>query len=131
MVSNFVEVFLARQGHLNKVGVNFLEKVQLPHLASIYGAMLAGVGYVLMGAGIPLHIPGVIDNLAAEKPAEYRLAVAGRLPRSGHDDAASIRRTMRKGRCRLWSVRGSWPLFRRTRWRPRCCGAQPAVWMAW
>ena len=42
MVSNFVEVFLARQGHLNKVGVNFLEKVQLPHLASLYGAMLAG-----------------------------------------------------------------------------------------
>lgn len=77
MVSNFVEVFLARQGHLNKVGVNFLEKVQLPHLASIYGAMLAGVGYVLMGAGIPLHIPGVIDNLAAGKPAEYKLAVAG------------------------------------------------------
>src|SRR5579863_6436273 len=77
MVSNFVEVFLARQGHLNKVGVNFLEKVQLPHLASIYGAMLAGVGYVLMGAGIPLHIPGVIDNYAAGKAAEYKLAVAG------------------------------------------------------
>ena len=77
MVSNFVEVFLAREGHLNKVGVNFLEKVQLPHLASIYGAMLAGVGYVLMGAGIPLHIPGVLDNLAAGKPAEYKLAVAG------------------------------------------------------
>lgn len=77
MVSNFVEVFLARQGHLNKIGVNFLEKVQLPHLASIYGAMLAGVGYVLMGAGIPLHIPGVLDNYAAGKPAEYKLAVSG------------------------------------------------------
>jgi len=77
MVSNFVEVFLARQGHLNKVGVNFLEKVQLPHLASIYGAMLAGVGYVLMGAGIPLHIPGVLDNFAAGRPAEYKLAVSG------------------------------------------------------
>lgn len=77
MVSNFVEVFLARQGHLNKVGVNFLEKVQLPHLASIYGAMLAGVGYVLMGAGIPLHIPAVLDNFAAGRPAEYKLAVSG------------------------------------------------------
>jgi nitronate monooxygenase len=77
MVSNFVEVFLAREGHINKVGVNFLEKVQLPHLASIYGAMLAGVGYVLMGAGIPLHIPGVLDNFAAGKPAEYKLAVTG------------------------------------------------------
>ena len=77
MVSNFAEVFLARQGHLNKVGVNFLEKVQLPHLASIYGAMLAGVGYVVMGAGIPLHIPGVLDHLAAGRPAEYKLAVSG------------------------------------------------------
>lgn len=77
MVSNFVEVFLAREGHRNSVGVNFLEKVQLPHLASIYGAMLAGVGYVLMGAGIPLHIPGVLDNLAARKPAEYKLTVTG------------------------------------------------------
>lgn len=77
MVSNFVEVFLAREGHLNKVGVNFLEKVQLPHLASIYGAMLAGVGYVLMGAGIPMHIPGVLDAYANKKPAEYKLSVAG------------------------------------------------------
>ncbi len=77
IVSNFVEVFLAREGHRNLVGVNFLEKVQLPHLASIYGAMLAGVGYVLMGAGIPLHIPGVLDAYAAGRPAEYKLAVTG------------------------------------------------------
>ena len=36
IVANFAEVFLAREGHRNPVGVNFLEKVQLPHLASIY-----------------------------------------------------------------------------------------------
>jgi nitronate monooxygenase len=77
IVSNFVEVYLARQGHKNPVGINFLEKVQMPHLASIFGAMLAGVGYVLMGAGIPLHIPGVLDALAGLRPAEYRLAVTG------------------------------------------------------
>jgi nitronate monooxygenase len=77
MVSNFVEVILAREGHENPVGINFLEKVQMPHLASIYGAMLAGVGYVLMGAGIPLHIPGVLDAFVAHQPAEYRLAVTG------------------------------------------------------
>jgi len=80
MVANFVEVFLAREGHGNPVGINFLEKVQLPHLASIYGAMLAGVGYVLMGAGIPLQIPGVLDALAAHHPADYKLSVAGSLP---------------------------------------------------
>src|SRR5580692_8853518 len=77
MVANFVEVFLAREGHTNPVGINFLEKVQLPHLASIYGAMLAGVSWVLMGAGIPLHIPGVLDALAAHGTAEYKLSVAG------------------------------------------------------
>ena len=77
MVSNFVEVFLAKDGHKNPVGINFLEKVQMPHLASIYGAMLAGVGYVLMGAGIPLHIPGVLDAFAAHHMAEYKLQVTG------------------------------------------------------
>ena len=77
IVSNFVEVYLAREGHKNPVGINFLEKVQMPHLASIFGAMLAGVGYVLMGAGIPLHIPGVLDALAGLRPAHYNLTVTG------------------------------------------------------
>jgi len=77
MVANFVEVFLAREGHDNPVGINYLEKVQIPHLASIYGAMLAGVGCVLMGAGIPLMIPGVLDAYAAQCSAEYKLSVTG------------------------------------------------------
>jgi nitronate monooxygenase len=77
MVSNFVEVFLAKDGHRNPVGINYLEKVQIPHLPSIYGAMLAGVGYVLMGAGIPLHIPGVLDAFAQQHPAEYKLMITG------------------------------------------------------
>ncbi len=80
IVSNFVEVFLAREGHENPVGINFLEKVQTVHLPSIYGAMLAGVGYVLMGAGIPLHIPGVLDAFAAHQPARYKLTVTGAAP---------------------------------------------------
>src|SRR5579875_1425400 len=85
IVSNFVEVFLARRGHLNPVGINYLEKIQIPHLPSIYGAMLAGVGYVLMGAGIPLHIPGVLDAYAAHHPAEYKLAVTGAVQGVGED----------------------------------------------
>jgi nitronate monooxygenase len=91
MLSNFAEVFLAREGHKNPVGINFLEKVQIPHLASIYGAMLAGVGYILMGAGIPLHIPGVLDAFAALQPAEYRLAVTG----SAHEEFAGLDTLMR------------------------------------
>src|SRR5271157_255024 len=88
IVSNFVEVFLAREGHRNPVGINFLEKVQIPHLSSIYGAMLAGVGYVLMGAGIPLHIPGVLDAFAMHNPAEYKLAVMGAA--TGQDTQMSL-----------------------------------------
>jgi nitronate monooxygenase len=77
MVANFVEVFLAREGHANPVGINFLEKIQTPHLPSIYGAMLAGVEYVLMGAGIPMKIPGVLDRFARHEPATYPLTVSG------------------------------------------------------
>ncbi|MEY2920477.1 MAG: hypothetical protein RL261_1782, partial [Pseudomonadota bacterium] len=51
VLSNFAEVFLAKAGHAGLVGINLLEKVQLPNLATLYGAMLAGVDYVLMGAG--------------------------------------------------------------------------------
>jgi nitronate monooxygenase len=81
VVANFVEVVLAREGHDNPVGINYLEKVQLPHLASIYGAMLAGVRYVLMGAGVPLKIPGVLDRFTNHEPATYLLQVTG-----AHDD---------------------------------------------
>ena len=77
ILANFVEVFLAREGHDNAVGINYLEKIQNPHLSSLYGAMLAGVGYVLMGAGVPLKIPGVLDLLAGHKSATYTLHVTG------------------------------------------------------
>ena len=77
LVSNFVEVFLAKQGHDGLVGVNYLEKIQLPTLPSIYGAMLAGVDYVLMGAGIPRTIPGILDSLAKGEPVELSLFVEG------------------------------------------------------
>jgi nitronate monooxygenase len=77
VLANFVEVILAREGHDNPVGINYLEKLQLPHLPSIYGAMLAGVEYVLMGAGVPLKIPGVLDRLANHEPATYLLQVTG------------------------------------------------------
>ncbi len=77
ILGNFVEVFLAREGHNFPVGINYLEKIQIPHLPSIYGAMLAGVNYVLMGAGIPLKIPGVLDHFVRHEPATYPLSVVG------------------------------------------------------
>ncbi len=75
VVGNFVEVFLAKEGHSAPVGINYLEKIQLPNVPSILGAMLAGVEVVLIGAGIPLAIPGVLDSLARWETVELNLAV--------------------------------------------------------
>ena len=77
VVANFVEVFLAKSGHDGLVGINYLEKVQLPTLASLYGAMLAGVDYVLMGAGVPARIPALIDRLARHERVTMPVSVAG------------------------------------------------------
>ncbi len=77
VVANFVEVFLAREGHTGKVGINYLEKIQMPTLSSLYGALLAGVDYVIVGAGIPREIPGALDRLARGEAAELKLHVEG------------------------------------------------------
>ena len=77
VAANFVEVWLAKQGHDGVVGINLLEKIQLPTLPALFGAMLAGVDYVLMGAGIPRNIPVALDHLAALEPTDLPITVAG------------------------------------------------------
>jgi NAD(P)H-dependent flavin oxidoreductase YrpB (nitropropane dioxygenase family) len=84
VLANFVEVFLAKEGHEGLVGINYLEKIQLPTLPSIFGAMLAGVDYVLMGAGIPRAIPGVLDALSRGDSVQLRIDVEGALPGEEH-----------------------------------------------
>ncbi|MCB8933736.1 MAG: nitronate monooxygenase [Fimbriimonadaceae bacterium] len=80
VVASFVEVFLAKHGHSGLVGINLLEKIQLPTLPALFGAMLAGVDVVLMGAGIPRAIPGALDKMAALEPTELRIDVVDALP---------------------------------------------------
>jgi nitronate monooxygenase len=80
VAANFVEVFLAKEGHAGLVGINFLEKIQFPTLPSIFGAMLAGVDYVLMGAGIPRAIPGVLDRFARGETVGLKIDIEGALP---------------------------------------------------
>src|SRR5690349_15685577 len=53
IAANFAEVFLAKEGHDGLVGINYLRKIELPIPFACYGAMLAGVDHVLMGAGNP------------------------------------------------------------------------------
>ncbi len=83
VLANFVEVWLAKEGHTGLVGLNLLTKVQMPNLPSLYGAMLAGVDAVIMGAGIPREIPGVLDALAGHTATQLRFEIEG----LGRDDA--------------------------------------------
>lgn len=75
VAANFVEAYLAGEGHEGLVGINYLEKIQPPTLASLYGAILAGVDYVLMGAGIPRLIPGALDRLSRGEAADLPIHV--------------------------------------------------------
>ena len=84
VLAGFVEVDLAREGHDGAVGINLLQKIVLPTLPTLYGAMLAGVGYVLMGAGIPLEIPAALAALSGHQPASLSVGVAG-------DETADVR----------------------------------------
>ena len=82
VLGSFVEVFLAKEGHDNPVGINLLEKIQMPNTSTLYGAMLADVDYVFMGAGIPMQIPGILDGLAEHQAVSYRVDVE----QAGADD---------------------------------------------
>jgi len=77
IVASFVAIHLAKEGHSGWVGINLLAKIQTPTLIALYGAMLAGVNVVLMGAGIPRQIPKILDDMAAGHPAAMRLDVTG------------------------------------------------------
>ncbi len=81
VTANFVEVWLAKEGHDGLVGINFLEKIQMATPPAAYGAMLAGIDYVLMGAGIPREIPSLLTDLAHGRPGTVMVNVAGGDPR--------------------------------------------------
>ncbi len=75
VIANFTETWLAKENQNGMVGVNYLEKIQLPSLSSLYGALLAGIDYVIVGAGIPLEFPGILRKLVNNLPASLRLNV--------------------------------------------------------
>lgn len=75
VAANFTEVWLAKEGHQGLVGINHLEKIQLATPAAIYGAMLADVNYVLIGAGIPSEVPRIIRDLIDHKSTNISITV--------------------------------------------------------
>ncbi len=76
VLAAFAEVAMAKAGHGGVVGINLLTKVQIPTVALLCGAMIAGVDYVLMGAGVPTHIPGVLERLRHGLSVDTKLALA-------------------------------------------------------
>ena len=76
--ANFAFTWLAKEDNPNPVSINYLEKLAMPHIYAITGAMLADVDFITMGAGIPLQIPAVIENLANGNTAQYRVPVIGK-----------------------------------------------------
>lgn len=77
VLGNFVEVWLAKEGHEGRVGVNYLEKVQLALAPAMFGAILAGVDCVLVGAGVPGHVPELATRLARAEPVTVAVTVDG------------------------------------------------------
>ena len=75
LVGSFTEVWLAKEGHAGIVGINLLEKIQTATLSAVLGAMLAGVDYVLMGAGIPRQLPKLLNDFAAGHTGEISVDV--------------------------------------------------------
>jgi NAD(P)H-dependent flavin oxidoreductase YrpB (nitropropane dioxygenase family) len=64
VVANFCEVYLAKEGHHGLVGINYLRKIELPIPFACFGAMLADVDDVIVGAGNPSELPELIRRLA-------------------------------------------------------------------
>ena len=81
IATGFSEVWLARQGqgtlqeHSGNIFINFLHKIELPLVYTLYGAMLAGVDGVIVGAGNPDGLPAICSNLVEHAAVSYDLSV--------------------------------------------------------
>ncbi len=75
--ANFAFVWLAKENNPNPISINYLEKIAMPHVYAITGAMFAGVDFITMGAGIPLQIPKVLEDIIEHREASYRVPVIG------------------------------------------------------
>ena len=75
IATGFAEVWLAREGHAGKIFINFLNKIELPLVYALYGAMLAGVDGVLVGAGNPEGLPAICSRLAEHRAVSRSVSI--------------------------------------------------------
>lgn len=84
MLATFSHVWRTKMAAPDRpVGINALRKIERVLLYGLYGAMLAGVDWVVMGAGDPSEIPAILDDLARNQAAELQVHVAT-VPRGEH-----------------------------------------------
>lgn len=75
IATGFAEVWLAKEGHAGKVFINFLNKIELPLIYVLYGAMLAGVDGVVVGAGNPEGLPALCRLLANHAAVSHKISL--------------------------------------------------------
>ena len=80
IAAGFAEVWLAKEGHEGSVFINFLHKIELPLIYTLYGAMLAGVDGVIVGAGNPGGLPALCRMLAKHATVRHEISVLYRQP---------------------------------------------------
>ena len=77
IVSTFAHIWRAKKAAPGRpIGVNFLRKIERVLLYGLYGAVLADADWVVMGAGDPSAIPGLLRKLAKHEPVELPMQVA-------------------------------------------------------
>jgi nitronate monooxygenase len=80
IATGFAEVWLAKEGHNGNIFINFLKKVELPLVYTMYGAMLASVNGVIVGAGNPDGLPAIRSRLANHESVNIDISVLYREP---------------------------------------------------
>jgi nitronate monooxygenase len=75
IATGFAEVWLAKEGHSGNIFINFLHKIEPPLLYTLYGAMLAGVDGIVVGAGNPDGLAAVCSHLANQETVTNPLSV--------------------------------------------------------
>ncbi len=73
IATGFAEVWLAKEGHEGNIFINFLKKIDVPLIYVMYGAMLAGVDGVIVGAGNPEGLPAICSRLARHEAVTTEL----------------------------------------------------------
>lgn len=80
IATGFAEVWLAKEGHKGNIFINFLKKVELPLVFTLFGAMLAGVNGVIVGAGNPDGLAAVSSQLVNFETVNIDISVLYREP---------------------------------------------------